>query len=1636
MLLSLLLFLSHSSSQQPIKINTFYISTFNANSLVRRQAQTKNLTSPYLSLLRKSGEITFISDSRIDESKLTFLNNALSMSEKTGTQKIRVYSTISQQNKTGGVTIFLPSCFDNIITVLYQLRDVSETPRFLSLVCRLTGGPTTIISGVYGSPLSTKEKLRVWRRYYNHLKGLTEKFGSCPIIIAGDLNQKLDLLSDSVVTPNEICLKRLVEDFDLSDFFHISKQEISKNDKMRMDRQGQIPCLNSQGNTYFPKIIGHKPSRIDGIFISKSLSYHMIQKNQFLSNEHPAADHKSLHAVFTWSLCGISNEKTKPKFFFHNHLLSDRTFVRRMKRSIAETLIKRYKELDGPLPEDVIREIELKSLESILFDRIKNQGKDFSAIDLIYQIFEEIEKLQNFYLKSRHRKENSQEMQLIENLKKLENIVKPSRSEQRRRIATTRMLSDTQRRKLKRQALDASLNYHLLGENGTKYYLRSKVQKRNAAFVREFEDSSGNVITNSDEIEKCFFNHFKNLLSTPDPFCPKLFYEFIAPCRFKFKQISDVDKRSFGEKISAGELALAMSRIRSESCPGSDGVTGSLLRFFHSICPRLLLKAVNCEMLEGKCYGKPIMRRNLIFIPKSVEQITIKRYRPISLLNSTLKLADTCIVQRLVLGLQNANILPSGMSAYRKGHSICDANLSLQSFIENCQYTGKKMVIMNFDISAAFDKCSQKLVLECMRLLNFNEKLISDFCKLPNGAISNICINSAENKFPDVPVDGGSPQGMASSCYKYSLAMLCLLSRINMSDENLYQIELSAKRKMSLLSLYTNQRWAEEGKGGKIESTFKERIRGEWFEMDDSARRFLSANLNQQCTYKDTVKILSGVESTINYSDDGHILIEYKSVQNILSIMKIFEEFGKFSGLKANTQKTKIITINFEMSSEDVNTLTGMGFDPKMIFGGNQCFRFLGCDFLPYDLKKGAMGRLDQICEEMKIIASAFSEQTTLKGRKIVCQSLLLSKLQSIICTFDFTEKELGKVQRIINSFCHKKKIVAGASKFLSYSKAGIQIPKYYIRYLVSRASMLKGLHSKIVDGKTLPVWGQILYECLKYIGFEKPELIFRSVGISDLKFIVQHLNEMGFKSLAGIFKSILILNQIHEKRREYGKSNEKSRREKMTGKNDERTCLTYKRDIDNEIIDARLVGIKDKFGKFRDTPDPPGFRSISLIGSDYDDDLRKRNKKSLYAILKELKDGNGCCSAFEISARNHKHMSLWILNSAAAPVNLLDEDNMESPDMRILPIINRSTKSKHIFNEMVLKAQQICIERSKQIGAGSPIFINNPFVSWLGACTISSNAKSIYFQTLSAMFGHLKSSTIKKLEKQEVSGKITNERIGKSLQRAVSAYNTFRMERTALEISLCTVRWSKDISRIQNTMVQPCYVCGVYESLYANHEYIKRNPYKHVFMLCSPAVFLSQYLKTISYRVLGCHIRLTFELIMLNELPSDTLRNVNKSSLKPFFTILNAYRSTLYSLYYLRPMKLSGDLILHSFSMNLKSAKSICIQRGSKSMDNINIPSPSFLLFTSYQRIHQTVMNDTKDLRKEDVMFRIKHRITRRLQTNLSNTNIQPRKKQTKKFSTQKRQILIFEALKKIPNKKYTQSGQIELVRNDDNIR
>ena len=48
-----------------------------------------------------------------------------------------------------------------------------------------------------------------------------------------------------------------------------------------------------------------------------------------------------------------------------------------------------------------------------------------------------------------------------------------------------------------------------------------------------------------------------------------------------------------------------------------------------------------------------------------------------------------------------------------------------------------------------------------------------------------------------------------------------------------------------------------------------------------------------------------------SFSDDGHYYLAFNNIQDILKIMEIFKEFGIFSGLMKNSDKTRLISINF-----------------------------------------------------------------------------------------------------------------------------------------------------------------------------------------------------------------------------------------------------------------------------------------------------------------------------------------------------------------------------------------------------------------------------------------------------------------------------------------------------------------------------------------------------------------------------------------------------------------------------------------------------------------------------------------------------------------------------------------------------
>ena len=77
---------------------SLHLSTQNVNSLVRTRSfpgqESKQYFSPFLNLMKKSTEILFLSDTRLDANKLKFLENQFSFTDIIGVRRQRIFIII------------------------------------------------------------------------------------------------------------------------------------------------------------------------------------------------------------------------------------------------------------------------------------------------------------------------------------------------------------------------------------------------------------------------------------------------------------------------------------------------------------------------------------------------------------------------------------------------------------------------------------------------------------------------------------------------------------------------------------------------------------------------------------------------------------------------------------------------------------------------------------------------------------------------------------------------------------------------------------------------------------------------------------------------------------------------------------------------------------------------------------------------------------------------------------------------------------------------------------------------------------------------------------------------------------------------------------------------------------------------------------------------------------------------------------------------------------------------------------------------------------------------------------------------------------------------------------------------------
>ena len=198
-------------------------------------------------------------------------------------------------------------------------------------------------------------------------------------------------------------------------------------------------------------------------------------------------------------------------------------------------------------------------------------------------------------------------------------------------------------------------------------------------------------------------------------------------------------------------ICFATRRLKNNISPGLDGIPNEAIKIIVSKQPDTILKLLN------KCLNKgtfPIVWKKvrLFLLKKGDKPLNYpSSYRPLCLMDSTAKLFEKIIDNRLRCILETYNGLDNNQFGFRAGRSTTDA-LKLIMDIEKRAGTYSKIGLLTLDIKNAFNSASWEKILDAMCAKDLPLYLCRIINSYPTDRTLSININS---KYTDVELSSG-----------------------------------------------------------------------------------------------------------------------------------------------------------------------------------------------------------------------------------------------------------------------------------------------------------------------------------------------------------------------------------------------------------------------------------------------------------------------------------------------------------------------------------------------------------------------------------------------------------------------------------------------------------------------------------------------------------------------------------------------------------------------------------------------------------------------------------------------------------------------------------------------------------------
>ena len=241
--------------------------------------------------------------------------------------------------------------------------------------------------------------------------------------------------------------------------------------------------------------------------------------------------------------------------------------------------------------------------------------------------------------------------------------------------------------------------------------------------------------------------------------------------------LSSEEKESLEGLISEEEALAVLKRTNNQKSPGSDGFTIDFYKFFWKGIGHILVRSINYGFRSGKM---SITQKEGVItcIPKEDKpKQLLRNWTPITLLNTSYKIASSCIAARIKAVLPK--IIHNDQKGFMKGRYIGENLRLLYDVLVFTNVYKKPGLLLAVDFEKAFDSVAWSFIKKPLDRFSFGPDIIQWVQIFYTNIKASVAVNSQYTSW--FQTERGMRQGDPLSPYLYLICAesMSLMIRLN-----------------------------------------------------------------------------------------------------------------------------------------------------------------------------------------------------------------------------------------------------------------------------------------------------------------------------------------------------------------------------------------------------------------------------------------------------------------------------------------------------------------------------------------------------------------------------------------------------------------------------------------------------------------------------------------------------------------------------------------------------------------------------------------------------------------------------------------------------------------------------------------